>query len=66
LGPSKTAKPEWFYVSDREVSIVSEETVLAAEASLLFHEIIDTGSTSDYTAEKAEQAQLQHEHNSQL
>ncbi|OAY67537.1 Ubiquitin carboxyl-terminal hydrolase 27 [Ananas comosus] len=30
----------WFYTSDREVSQVSEETVLAAEATLLFYERI--------------------------
>lgn len=41
-GPSETLNWRWFYVSDREVSIVSEETVLAAEASLLFYERIES------------------------
>jgi len=66
LGPLGTAKPQWFYASDREVSAVSEETVLAAEASLLFYDIVHTNTTSDHTAEKAEQAQSHHEHNSEL
>lgn len=31
---------EWFHVSDSEVHLVSEEEVLAAEATLLFYERI--------------------------
>ncbi|KAG7011143.1 Ubiquitin carboxyl-terminal hydrolase 27, partial [Cucurbita argyrosperma subsp. argyrosperma] len=31
---------EWFHVSDSEVHLVSEEEVLAAEATLLFYEKI--------------------------
>ncbi|XP_020253208.1 ubiquitin carboxyl-terminal hydrolase 27 isoform X2 [Asparagus officinalis] len=46
-GSSETASRRWFYVSDREVSAVSEEAVLAAEASLLFYEMIDTSISSD-------------------
>lgn len=38
--PSESQNSQWFYVSDREVLNVSEETVLAAEASLLFYEKI--------------------------
>lgn len=37
----KTADVHWFYVSDSEVFCVSEEAVLAAEASLLFYERIE-------------------------
>lgn len=44
-GPSKVAKPRWFYISDHEVSMVPEEAVLAAEASLLFYELMDTQTT---------------------
>ncbi|XP_072950332.1 ubiquitin carboxyl-terminal hydrolase 27 isoform X2 [Typha angustifolia] len=40
MEPLLTADNQWLYVSDREVSHVSEETVLAAEASLLFYERI--------------------------
>lgn len=47
VGPSEAATCEWFYVSDRDVSVVSEETVIAAEASLLFYEMIDTNTCSD-------------------
>lgn len=45
--PSEAATCKWFYVSDRDVSVVSEETVLAAEASLLFYEMIHTNTCSD-------------------
>ncbi|XP_077237400.1 ubiquitin-specific protease 27 [Tasmannia lanceolata] len=41
VGQFKTAKSHWFYISDNEVSSVSEETVLGAEASLLFYERIE-------------------------
>ncbi|XXG51044.1 hypothetical protein AAC387_Pa02g4910 [Persea americana] len=40
-GQTDTADMHWFYVSDAEVSSVSEEDVLAAEASLLFYERIE-------------------------
>uniref|UniRef100_A0A1D1XT10 Ubiquitin carboxyl-terminal hydrolase n=1 Tax=Anthurium amnicola TaxID=1678845 RepID=A0A1D1XT10_9ARAE len=37
----QTSGCRWVYISDHEVSMVSEETVLGAEASLLFYERID-------------------------
>lgn len=40
------ATSKWFYVSDRNVSMVGEETVLAAEASLLFYEVMDANTCS--------------------
>lgn len=41
LGQDREAvSAEWFYVSDSEVHLVSEEEVLAAEATLLFYEKI--------------------------
>ena len=36
----QTPPVQWFYVSDSEVHSVPEETVLSAEASLLFYEKI--------------------------
>ncbi|XP_058087896.1 ubiquitin carboxyl-terminal hydrolase 27 isoform X4 [Magnolia sinica] len=40
-GKFKIADVHWFYVSDNQVMSVSEEAVLAAEASLLFYERIE-------------------------
>lgn len=39
-GHLQAVSTEWFRVSDSEVHIVSEEEVLAAEATLLFYEKI--------------------------
>ncbi|KAK1275212.1 Ubiquitin carboxyl-terminal hydrolase 27 [Acorus gramineus] len=44
VGKSEAIYPHWVYVSDSEVSSVSEETVLAAEASLLFYEKVEVSS----------------------
>ncbi|CAL9166494.1 unnamed protein product [Musa hybrid cultivar] len=41
MGTQVTEQSQWFYVSDHEISDVSEESVLSAEASLLFYERID-------------------------
>ncbi|URE38205.1 ubiquitin carboxyl-terminal hydrolase [Musa troglodytarum] len=43
MGTQVTEQSRWFYVSDHEISDVSEESVLSAEASLLFYERIDGG-----------------------
>ncbi|KAK1322834.1 Ubiquitin carboxyl-terminal hydrolase 27 [Acorus calamus] len=44
VGKSEAIYPHWVHVSDSEVSSVSEETVLAAEASLLFYEKVEVSS----------------------
>ncbi|XP_064938428.1 ubiquitin carboxyl-terminal hydrolase 27-like isoform X2 [Musa acuminata AAA Group] len=41
MGTQVIEQSQWFYVSDHEISDVSEESVLSAEASLLFYERID-------------------------
>ncbi|CAK9187833.1 unnamed protein product [Ilex paraguariensis] len=42
-GPSESTLMRWFCISDSEVYSVSEEDVLAAEASVLFYEKIQEG-----------------------
>ncbi|XP_026658090.2 ubiquitin carboxyl-terminal hydrolase 27 isoform X2 [Phoenix dactylifera] len=42
MGSMGTGDQQWLYISDHEVSSVTEEAVLAAEASLLFYERIES------------------------
>ncbi|KAJ6825710.1 ubiquitin carboxyl-terminal hydrolase 27 isoform X2 [Iris pallida] len=48
MGPSEAVNQQWVYVSDDEVSVVSEEAVLSAEASLLFYDRIEGMEAGKY------------------